>query len=459
VTRQLLGLAGLDVGFLAAGTAMLAGLGLVRNVRQGVRAAGLAVVAGWAATGVIVSVALALTVPFSAWTIVAIWLLLAAAGLGAARLVPERRPAEPRGETTWLGRVLAVAGAALVLMLMGAFLWRAAVPTGVLNPDVWNFWLPKAKSIHYFGTLDTHSGGFTSYDNPDYPPLDPALEATSFRFMGSAAVMRLPVQHWAIAFSFVLAVAFLLRERVRPAILWPAVAMLAAMPVFHQLIGSLLADEPLAILFALAGVCGALWVSTRDRWAATLGGLFLAATTLTKNEGLMLSMIVVIVLALALRRPSAWRELALLVALPPIAVAVIWKLWLVRHGVPASSHYHFTDLFRPGFLADRLDRLRIGARGILKQLILPTRTLLVIPVAIGFSVLLARARPALVLLAPLTALLVFLGYAAIYWISPIEVHFYVKAAPRIATAPVLFCAALFPLLMSAAFAQTSEARG
>jgi hypothetical protein len=116
--------------------------------------------------------------------------------------------------------------------------------------------------------------------------------------------------------------------------------------------------------------------------------------------------------------------------------------------VPSSNHYHFTDLFRPDFLAHRLDRLQLGLRGLLKQAFLPSRTLLLVPLAVVLSALVARRPPSVRLLAPLTALLVLLGYAAIYWISPIEIHFYLKAAPRIVTSLILLCAALFPLLLA-----------
>ena len=51
--------------------------------------------------------------------------------------------------------------------------WRArfAEPS---DWDAWSFWLPKAKSIVYFGGLDTSTGGFTSFANSegwiDIPP-------------------------------------------------------------------------------------------------------------------------------------------------------------------------------------------------------------------------------------------------------------------------------------------------
>ncbi|MGZ4354783.1 MAG: hypothetical protein ACXVZ4_14710, partial [Gaiellaceae bacterium] len=328
MTRVVLGLAALDACMLVVGWALLYGLGLVRDARNGARHAGTALVTGWAATGVVLSLALALGVGFGTATIVGVWALLAAAGLVAARFVPAREPARPAArETSRPWRLTAAAAAAGVAVLLLVLLVRAAAPTGVLYVDVWNFWLTKAKSIFYIHGLSTHAGGYTRYENPDYPPLYPAVEAVTYRFIGTTDTMRLPLEHAVVGVGFVLAAAALLRERVRPALLWPGLLLLLLMPMFEQLVGSLMADEPLAILFALGGVTGTLWVLDRDpRWAA-LAGLFLAGATLTKNEGLMLSVALVIPLALASGRIRRPRAAALLAVGPPLVAFVVWKLW------------------------------------------------------------------------------------------------------------------------------------
>lgn len=459
MTRVAVGLVALDACLLAVGWALLYGLGLVRHVREGVQHVGTALVTGWAATGVVLSLALAVEIGFGTATIAGVWILLVAAGLAAARFVPAREPVRtaPR-ETHRAWRITAAAAAAGVAVLLLVLVVRAAAPTGVLYVDVWNFWLTKAKSIFYFHGLATHAGGYTRYENPDYPPLYPAFEAVTYRFIGTTDTMRLPLEHAVLGVGFVLALAALLRERVRPAILWPGLLLLLLMPMFEQLVGSLMADEPLAILFALAGVTGTLWVLDRDpRWAA-LTGLFLAGATLTKNEGLMLSVALVIPLAIASGRVRRPRTAALLALAPPLVAFVLWKLWLSRHGVPASSHYHFSDLLHPGFLAGRIDRLGIATGGILKQALHPQKTLLAIPLAVALSAALVPRRPSAMVVAPLAAALAIAGYCVIYWISPIDVHFYLKAAPRIVTAPVLLCAALLPLLLAEALAATRASR-
>jgi hypothetical protein len=65
VTSSYLGLAVLDVFLLAAGMGLLYGVGLVRSGRDALRNAGLALVAGWAAVGIIETTALVLGAPLT----------------------------------------------------------------------------------------------------------------------------------------------------------------------------------------------------------------------------------------------------------------------------------------------------------------------------------------------------------------------------------------------------------
>jgi hypothetical protein len=432
------------------GTAVLVGLGLVRTRRDGLRFAGLALVSGWAATGVGSSLGLVAGLAMTVAETLALWIAAAAAALALARVVRAARLGPVRREAGRAGRLVAHAGAGLLgayLVLLG---WRSAVPSGLLHADVWNFWLPKAKTIVYFGGLDTGVGGFTSQTSPDYPPLLPALEATAFRFVGSPDVLALPLAHWVVAVAFFAALAGLLAGRVRPAILWPSLAMLALMPMVGRLIGSSLADEPLALLFALAGVCVVRWLDERDWRLAALAGLFAAAGTLTKNEGLLLALILAAMLALAALRRRGWTT-GVAVAAAALLAFLVWKGWLERHGVPGNYAYDFGDLFRPGYLADRFERFEYGSRQLVEELLSPSKWLATVPAALALAAALARRRPALTLLVLGTTVLAFLGYATIYWISSVELHFYVdNNVDRVVAPTVVLLGALFPVLLEEA---------
>jgi hypothetical protein len=448
VIRDVLGVLALGTGHLAVGGAFLYGLGLVRAPEEGLRLAGLAYVIGWALTGIGLSLGLAAGLTMGVLETVLLWLVLAAVSALLARVVLPSRLSPIRRERDRAGRAVAAAGAGLLIVYVAALGLRSAIPGGHFHADVWNFWLPKAKTIYFFDGLDTGVGGFTSQTSPDYPPLVPALEALTFRFVGGTDVLALPLAHWIGSVAFFGALAGLLAARVRPAILWPSLAMLAYMPMLGRLIGSSLADEPLAMLFALAGGCAALWLLERDWRLAALCGLLLAAATLTKNEGLMLSLILVLMLAVSARRLAV----PALVAASALLAFLAWKAWLSRHGVPPNYAYDFDDLLRPGYLADRFGRFDYGIRSLLAELFSLSKWLLTVPASLVLAAALARARPGLSALVLGTSVLAFLGYATVYWVSSVELHFYVdNNVDRVVAPIVLFLGALFPVLLQEAF--------
>ena len=186
MTWSYLGLAALDALLLIAGLGALYGLGLVRSGRDALRHAGLVLIAGWAAVGIADSLALMLGAPLNRWVVGPLAVATAVAGVLVGRRVPSYRMpvlGEP-GRASWV----AVAGAAVVFVQLAALLRRALDAGASTQFDAWAFWLPKARSIVDFGGLDTALGGFTSFANPGYPPLVPALDASAFAFMGLSLI-------------------------------------------------------------------------------------------------------------------------------------------------------------------------------------------------------------------------------------------------------------------------------
>jgi hypothetical protein len=442
-------LIGFDAGLLAVGAAILVGIGLVRDARGAVRYAGLAFVLGWAATGVAASLALVGGLELSLPTVVILWGLLAGASLLLALRVRARHE-QIATESATSGRAAALAGCALLFAVLGALLQRVRA-SGPLHADVWGFWLPKAKAIFHTGELDTGLGGYTSFTHPEYPPLVPASEAIAFRFMGRDDVLLLPVQHWVLFVAFLAALAGLLAGRVRPALLWPSLASISLMPTLERLVGSSLADEPLAELFALAGVCAALWLLERDWRHAAVCGVLLAALPMTKNEGLMLALVLVAVLAIVTAfRP--WRTLVPLAAVAAFAL-VPWRAWHSVNGVRDDSDYRFGDIFDLGLLAERIERLGIALREFPQYVLDPGRWLLAVPLALVLAALLSRRRRRLAGFCAGTIVVVCLAYVAVFWISLPEIRFYLDAsAERLSAHVAVFAAALFPLLAAEAYA-------
>jgi len=454
VIHESFGLLGLNAGFVVAGMALLAGLGLVRDWRAALRWLPLALALGWAATGIAVSVTLMAGIDLSAPLVIVLWGLLAGIGLVLAQVVPAR-PAPPLlRERTVAGRAIAGAGA-LVLVFSFWELCRRALASGPFDNDVWAFWLPKAKTIAYFGGLDTHLGGFTSYPHADYPPFTPAMEAVSFKFMAAVDPLMLPIQHWVLAVGFIGALATLLGGRVRPAVLWPSLAMLALIPTFDNFVGSGLGEEPLVELFALAVVAAALWLLDPEPRTAALCAIFLAAGVLAKNEGAMLAAALLLML-IATGRPHRHPvALAAMIAAPALAFAS-WRIWLSANDVAVVDRdFRLQDIFDFSYLGDRTDRLRIALRTLPRDLFDPQYLLLSAPLTLALVavLLLVRRQVRLALFSLGTVVLAFFGYALIYWIGLPEIHFYLdSSAIRLMTDVGLTAAVLFPLLLSEALA-------
>lgn len=439
----------LIVGFLIAGESLLVTIGLVNGWHGGMIASGLAIFSGWAVTVLVLSLGLLIGIAPTLQNAAAIWVgltVVAALVVRRKRHRQQTRAVLREGELP--GRLVAGGGAAVLVGYLVLLLIRSWEPTGVLHADVWNQWLPKAKILYFFGGLDTGPGGFTSQFNPDYPPLDAVSEALGFHALGAADTLDLARIHWALAASFVFGVAAILAPRVRPAILWPSLALLTLSPAFGSLIGSSLADEPLAMLIAMAGLAAVVWLLEEDIAQLALAGLFLAAATATKNEGLMLALVVVVSLAAT---SNGRRHPRALLALTGSILAVhgAWRVWLAQHDVPRNPFYNLSDALHPAFLADRLHRLGYALGELLEQLASPSRWLLLVPAALLLAALAARRSPPLAVFVASVILLDTLGFASIYWLSRVDLHVYVdNTVDRLPAFIAVFCGAVLPLLLS-----------
>ena len=428
---------------------MLFGIKLVDSPRSGLQAAGLALFVGWTTTALGFSLGLVVGVEPRLQNAILLWLsvgLIAVFALRRAPLIPSER--KPLKEAKRPGRIVALLGAGVLAGALVALLVRSWSPTGVLHPDAWDQWFAKAKVLYFFGGLDTGVGGFTSQYNPDYPPLDPTSEALVFDAIGGANTLELARFHWALAASFVLALAWILRPRVRPAILWPSLALLVLAPAFASLIGSSLADEPLSFLIGLAGVTGIVWLLEDDpRWLL-LSGLFLAAATATKNEGLMLALVMVVALALT---KHGRRHIGAIAGLIGAVAAVygVWRIWLNRHSVPQNPFYDLGDIFDLGYMLGRIDRFQYALGELVEQLITPSRWLLIVPATVVLALLAARRAPEISVFVLTVIALDLVGFASVYWLSDVDLHFYVdNTVDRLPAFFVVFCGSLLPLLLS-----------
>lgn len=455
--------AGLDALYLGVGVALLAALGLVCSVRDGLRLAGLAFLAGWATLGIGTVYLLLAGATGTVGQVVALAAALAAVAVAVARAGPIRRRVRAADLATTPRRAaqpesLALAGGALLLIaVVFAELFRSLRHAQPAQWDAWAFWVPKAEAIVYGGGIHMGPGSVESFANPDYPPLTPVLDATTMRFAGHVDPGVLPLQHWFVALAMFAALAGLLWRHVHPAVLLACLAAFALLPSYQHEVGSLLGDETLIAAFAATAAAAGLWLVRRDARYLALYAVFGSALALAKNEGYsdVIVMSAILVVVSIRRRP---RLPLVLVAVPVLAMQP-WKQWSSAHHVPPSDYYHFADVFHPGYLSARFDRLTYTLHSLPQYYLAVDRWLVLLPVAAVLVALAARRRPALALFVVGTVAIAFVGNVVVYWISPSPVAWYVSTSgSRTADGPLVLVAALLPLLLTEAMAGAPPAR-
>lgn len=279
----------------------------------------------------------------------------------------------------------------------------------------------------------------------------PATEAAAFAVLDSARAAPLTLQHWLLAVAALAGVAALLARRVRPALLWPLFALFLCAPLVVYYLDSALADPQLSLMLSLAMVAAVLWLLEREgRWLG-ITAVFLAAASLTKTEGFALAfLLAVLVTAVSVPRLKSPRTALRWVGfvLVPVAALAAWKLWLASHDqVVSSPAYSPTDLVRPGYLLDRLDRLNYALGEMVELVTAFDRWLIVVPLALAAGVALALLRSPIGMLFLAWFVLGFFGLASVYWISDDPLEWYVDTSAQRVLLSLCFAAgAMTPLL-------------
>jgi len=452
--RALLGLAALDLLFLAAGAGLLWFLRGWQSWVELARLAGLAYLAGVASVSSVWVLLLIVGAPFSAGLAVAVPLAVALLGtLGGS--VRRRRP-PALGTVARRGLLVTALGmAAAGVLLEGLF--RSARLSGLQEWDAWSFWIPKAKAIYFFGGLDEQF--FTTLPGASYPPLVPVLDAAAFQLMGAPDVVTLHVQFWLLGTGFVWALAGLLSERVPAWILWPFVLLLLVAPRLGGRFAVPEADLLLDYFFVLAAVLLICWILDRERWRLVLGTILLCGMVLTKREGLLLGVLLLAaaLFASARQQRATWPALGASAAVVA-AVGVPWRVWYVAHDVGGEGP-------PGGFVPwENLEWLWPSVRRALEVLFDTGYWSLIVPVAVGALILAALTRAADLLVAFFGTLLVLVALGGIWatWAfsKPWETgelggNFVI----RYTGAAALLCVAATPLLLGAVWQTRAAGAG
>jgi hypothetical protein len=447
--RLVAGIAGLNLGLLAAGycvlSAPLAGLG----ARVWASFAGVALLLGAALVGVAVFGVAVLGATTGPVTFALAAALVAASGL-ALRAWPRARTAlaAPLPEPRAVGRgwETAVATAAAFGV---AVLCLAAVVGGFRSSpwldDAWGIWLPKGIALGAHGLderLFVPNGEFVFFEVPDYPLWWAALAGLDVRVAGGLDLRALNAQLALLTVGFVAAAARLLWGHARPWLIWLALLGLVASPELLRHTQSGMADLPLALYLSLFLLSAAAWLALGRGFHLLLAFAFAAASLAIKTEGLpqvavYAAVLSVVALPLVPRRVGAlWGALgAALLTFAP------WLAWRAAHGI--EGRVALGDALDPGFLSGRADRVGRAAEALAGHLVDPSEWLLVVPLALVLSVAAFVRTRRIAWLSPALVVLVGWGFWTwAYWADRDEIGYLVATSSYRVVDPIVLAAAL-----------------
>jgi hypothetical protein len=297
--------------------------------------------------------------------------LMALFALGLAKTLPAAPPQPSAGSPATR---LEAAGAAAALLAAGftAFVFfsdLAARPDG--GGDAVAIWNVRARTLF-------HARGETGdllqrmkLGHPDYPLLLPAALAAQFEFAGSAS-SEIPQ---ATALAFLLGTAALAASTVerlgRRLLAAPAAILVLSAPHLTSVACQQYADVPLAyfLLASLGSLACALHPDPSRRLPPAIGGMCLGFLGWTKNEGLVLAVILALLflahLFLSPRPQERIRSVASFLAglIPPLVAIVFFKIAWAPPGdfVPGVGEQLRENLFDPA-------RWRASASGYLREM-------------------------------------------------------------------------------------------
>lgn len=462
---------GVDLMLTIAGLGVLVAAGLVpRHLPTMFAAAGLAYLCGAAVVPVVLVVLLVVGIPLTLVSFALVVLLCVGLGVFRSRYRPPatppaavRLPAEPWRQwpaETWVVVAFAVFfGAFAVVGLLSAF------ETPLSGWDAWSIWARKAQILTVHGSLltDFFTNSSYTFAHLDYPLQYPIWEALHFRAGAVFDTQAIPRHMWLLLVAFGWGVAYLVREHVRP-IVWAPVLLLtiAAPGVWEQLLSGY-ADLPMAIFAAAGTISLGLWLQGGNPGLLALSAVMLSATANMKNEGMVAALTILLVAGAIVLWQRAGRRPLLIAGSAVLAAILPWRIWVAAHGIegdmPVGKGLH------PGYLLDRLDRVRPAIEAINGQLADQGQWLYLVPLAalvVGVSLLSGVGRRVAIFYLG-SFVLTWALFVWSYWISPHDLAWHLSTSVnRVVSIPILICAvALLHIsgLLASALRTTSAGAG
>ena len=416
MTGSTLGLVAVNVLYFAVGVGLLPILRIARTWGEVLARLPLAYLLGVAATAIVAAHLALIEVPLGLAELVVLAGIVLLVAWRRLRGTPASDDLPLAREPGWSTAVGAAALVLCAVLLVHA--WRTFELRPLLEWDGWAIWGTRARALYEFGGATGPVFTTQEYLPLQHPLLLPALEAMDFRAMSAFDPTLVHVQLVLLAIGFLAAFATLLRGFVPEYVIGlVALALLAAEPVLKQL-STNMADVPLALFVGL-GLAGlGRWLVTDETWPLVAGSVFLAAATLTKNEGALF-----VLLALVAAVPAARTRLRTL-GLAAAAVALVllpWRLNVALRDLPLVE-YELSNALSPSYLSDNSERVSPAARGLADEIFTLDWGLLPLVFAAALVAAVAARRYAVAAFAALWVALAFAGLVVVYWISTIPIE-------------------------------------
>jgi hypothetical protein len=320
-------------------------------------------------------------VRWSAPGLAAPWLGVALAVAALQRRVKRRarEVAAPGGA----GRLSPLEWVGLIALAAWVLLVTAPAPLGLPFSDGFDFYFFKARAFFTDGTVIRYyaSPGMFLFSLPAHPPLIPLAVTWLYLVMGGVEEHAVLLLWPALYVSLVLAFfGFIRRHARRVFAIWYTLAFaLIATELAKAAAEPSFTDFPLALYLFLA--VGSLWTwnrggRTEHAWLV-VGGIFLGAAALTKEEGLVASAVVLFV-SLLFPASGAGR---LLRWWPTAVTAVVWLVvvspWIYlrfRHALPVET---VSLTGSAGSVLRRVPTIVVGLAGRSAVHVIPAAVLLV----------------------------------------------------------------------------------
>lgn len=428
----------LNVLLTTAGVGVLSALDVLElSFGSVVAGLGLAFLTGVASVGVLLVIVLVVGVPYTAATIALIAIAVGGGGAIASKGLPAGRGLRlrPSAKPNLVALLREHRFVVLFVIIFATYaivggLRAAVMPLSAW--DAWAVWTQKAVLLTDFHHIPAAFFTDPAYaaTHQNYPLLVPLLESMWFRFAGEINTQAVHLEFWLLLVGFIWATAYVLARRGVYVLLWgPLLLLVALAPGTSSQLLTGYADVPMALLAGLGMLLLGLWLNHPDPRHLALGVLFLSAAANTKNEGLAIAVIALVVAAAV--TPDSRQRRQLVFGGAALGLAVLpWQLWSAIHGVASDPDLPLSKAFDLSYLLSRTGRIWQSLAATQTQLASQATWSYIVPV--GLSAVIAcvalrvARRPALFYLC--TATLVLAVYLWVYWASPLNLSWYLATS-------------------------------